>query len=101
MRDINYGVPPRINSRSYVVHIIKINDIISVCDKILSKFFADDTNLLISMEKAAITEPANNMELNRIDMWLKINKLSLNLDKTHCMLLKKKNMCDALTMGSE
>ena len=52
--------------------------------------FADDTNLLISMEKAAIFEFANNMELNRIDMWLKVNKLSRNLDKTHCMPFKKK-----------
>ena len=26
------------------------------------------------MEKAVITESANNMELNRIDMWLEVNK---------------------------
>ena len=53
------------------------------------------------MEKAAITEFANDMELNRIDMWLKVNILSLNLDKTHCMPFKNKNRCDDFTMGSE
>ena len=71
-----------------MLFIIYINDIISVCDKIQPTLFADDTNLLISMEKAAITEFGNDMELNRIDMWLKVNKLSLNLDKTHCMPFK-------------
>ena len=44
-------------------------------------------------------EQFRELELNRIDMWLKVDKLSLNLDKTHCMPVK--NSCDDFTMGSE
>ena len=79
MRDINYG-DPQGSILGPLLFIIYIDDLKSVCDKIQPTLFADDTNLLISMEKAAITESANNMELKRIDMWLKINKYSLNLD---------------------
>ena len=71
VRGINYGVPQG-SILGLLLFIIYIKDIISVCDKIQPTFFADDTNLLVSMEKAAITEFANNMELNRIDMWLKV-----------------------------
>ena len=56
----------------------------SICDKIQPTLFADDTNL-ISMGIAAIAESGINLELNKIDMWSKNNKLSLNLDKTHCL----------------
>ena len=98
-RDINYGVPQG-SILGPMLFIIYINDILSVCDKIQPTLFADDTNLLISMEKAAIAEFANDMELNRNDMWLKVNKLSPNLDKTHCMPFKKKNRYD-FTTGSE
>ena len=100
VRDINYGVPQG-SILGPPLFIIYINDIISVCDKIQPTLFADDTNLLISMEKAVITKSAENMELNRIDMWLKVNKLFPNLDKTHCMPFRKQNRCDDFTMGSE
>ena len=100
MRDINYGLPQG-SILGPLLFIIQIKDILSVCDKIQSTKFADDTSLLISMERAAITESANNMELKRIDMWLKSNKLSLDLDKTRCMPFKEKSLCDYFNMGSE
>lgn len=48
--------------------------------------FADDTNLFLS--NSSLTDLINtvNQELNKISDWLKLNKLSLNINKTHYIL---------------
>jgi len=50
------------------------------------KLFADDTNLFIfDGDSDKLTQRANNC-LNDLDNWFKSNKLTLNLDKTSCMV---------------
>ena len=48
-----------------------------------SILFADDTNLLLSDSDLMRLISKANAELQKIIIWLKINKLSLNIKKTH------------------
>ena len=51
----------------------------------LSFSFADDTNLLMSLDTLI---DKMNEELAKINTWLQLNKISLNLTKTNFMLFK-------------
>ena len=48
--------------------------------------FADDTNLFISGKNSHELYEAANNDLNAISEWLQVNRLSLNVKKTHYML---------------
>ena len=56
--------------------------------------YADDTTLTSKLETFSTNElngnPASsiNIELNKISVWLKLNRLSLNIQKTKYMLFK-------------
>ena len=52
--------------------------------------FADDTNILFSHEDPVQLEKLINTELKEISNWFKLNKLSLNIDKTNFMIFKNK-----------
>ena len=47
----------------------------------MSLLFADDTNLFVSGKDVIKLQQEVEMDLNRISVWLKINKLSLNIKK--------------------
>ena len=51
--------------------------------------FADDTYLMLADESPAKLQCRVNTELNKIDIWLRRNKLSLNFSKTSYMLINK------------
>ena len=53
--------------------------------------FADDTNILFSHKDPDQLETLINKELNNISNWFKLNKLSLNIDKTNFMTFKNKH----------
>ena len=50
--------------------------------------FADDTSIFISGSDLYMMEKTLNDEMKKVDTWLKVNKLSLNISKTHFMLFK-------------
>ena len=52
--------------------------------------FADDTNLFISAKTIIELESVFNAELRLLSMWFKVNKLSLNTDKTSYILFSKR-----------
>ena len=52
--------------------------------------FADDTNLFINGDDLLGIAQVFNTELENIFNWLKVNKLSLNVKKTHYMILTSK-----------
>ena len=47
--------------------------------------FADDTNIIISDCSANKLKVKLQLIINEIMLWVKSNKLTINIDKTHCM----------------
>ena len=73
-----------------LLFLIYINDLCSVCKHTFPILFADDTNLFSSGKEIEALEANINSELSHISTWLKVNKLSLNIKKTHYMIFCKR-----------
>ena len=54
--------------------------------------YADDTTIYFSLDKFPCEnrEIAVNSELEKVNTWLKLNKLSINVNKTKCMFFTKR-----------
>ena len=82
MKYIECGVPQG-SILGPLLFLIYINDLINVSKSLYTVLFADDTNMFYSDKNPdKIMETINN-ELAKIDIWFKVNKLSLNTSKTH------------------
>ena len=58
------------------------------------RMFADDTNLTMVSDNYLSLQTKVNCEIQKIDNWLKSNKLSLNYNKTEYMIVtSKKEKC--------
>ena len=73
-----------------LLFLIYINDLADVSPKLFSIFFADDSNMFISGKNPDELIDIMNEEMVKIVDWLKLNRLSLNLKKTHFILFRKK-----------
>ena len=71
---------------------IYINDLITVSDRLNFLMYADDTTIYFNLEDFSniIKETDINNELEKVNTWLKLNKLSLNTQKTKLMLFHRK-----------
>jgi hypothetical protein len=63
-----------------------VNDIEYASKLLKFVMFADDTNLLLSDTNLDVLISTMNIELLKVTNWFKINKLSLNIKKTHFMI---------------
>ena len=54
--------------------------------------FADDTNLFINGKDVFVLQDMLNKELANISEWLKVNKLSLNINKTQFMVFSRRKI---------
>ena len=66
-----------------LLFLIYINDLYHVCENSIPILFADDSNLFFNGTNPSVMEQNINIELENISTWLKVNKLSLNIGKTH------------------
>ena len=68
-----------------LLFIIYANDISEVSNKIFPILLADDTTILMEGNSIHNVIASLNIELHKLNVWLKANKLSINVAKTHCM----------------
>lgn len=70
-----------------LLFLIYINDLPNCLSSASAKMFADDTNISSAAESLSELEPMINHELMNLAVWLKANRLSLNIAKTEFMII--------------
>ena len=73
-----------------LLFLLYINDLSNVSTKLFSLFFADDSNMFLTGSNPDQLIKSMQEETTKIVDWLQLNKLSLNLKKTHFILFHKK-----------
>ena len=79
---------------------IMINDLVNSSDKFKFLMYADDTTIYFNLEDFPIEnrEVLINNELQKVNKWLKLNKLAVNVDKTKSMLFHKRRPVTPITI---
>ena len=92
LRNFAFLISPQGSVISPLLFLIYINDI-TKASSFHTTLFADDINLHMSNSSFNVLKTTVNLELCKIDHWLRANKLSLNYNKTNFMLLtsRKRN----------
>jgi len=75
--------------------ILYINDICNVSDIMRLILFADDTNIFKSGHNLNALAAEISLELNKLQVWFNVNKLSLNVQKTNYILFGRTHTNEA------
>ena len=84
-------VSPSRTSRTSLLFLTYINDLSSISPLLFTILFADDTNIFLQGKNIDNLVKQMNLELAKIVMWLEVNRLSLNIKKTHFMIFATDN----------
>ena len=85
-REIKCGVPQGSNLGP-MLFLLYINDLPHCLKTSKSMLLADDTNLSCDGLTSREIEAKLNTDLVSVDKWLSANKLTLNNDKTECIII--------------
>ena len=77
--------------------LLYINDLYHVSSILVGLLFADDFNMFMSGKNPDELIHTTNKEMKKIANWLEINKLTLNIGKTHYMLFRNSDKKAHLT----
>ena len=92
--DVACGIPQGsiIGPTLFILYINDLHNVSKILNFIL---FADDTNIFLSGKKLIDVCNLLTNELKSLDVWFKVNKLSLNVSKTNFMVFgnKKNEKC--------
>ena len=69
-----------------LLFLLYVNDVINVSNVLLLLLYADDTNAFLSGNDLDLMIDIMNKELEKLVVWLQVNKLKLNVKKTHFMI---------------
>lgn len=90
IEEIHFGVPQG-SILGPLLFLLYINDLnCPISEDITLKLFADDTVILISHSNLEMLNSVSNETINAVMNWLKMNKLSLNTEKTFGMYFSAK-----------
>ena len=97
--DITCGVPQG-SVLGPLLFLIYINGLPNVSEVLDFYLFADDTNIYYESKTLDDIEKTLNEELNKLFIWLNVNRLSLNIDKTNYIIFHpyNKSMKDHITI---
>ena len=93
--DIGVGVPQG-SCLGPLLFLIYINDLPQAVQDSAVSMYADDTSLCYQSHDLTRLNEAINSDLKKLDTWLQGNKLSLNVAKTHSMLISSKQKQNSL-----
>ena len=88
--DITCGVPQG-SVLGTLLFLIYINDLPNVSEVLNFYLFADDTNIYYESKTLKDIEKTINEELNKLFIWLNVNRLFLNIDKTNYIIFHPYN----------
>ena len=96
-REVAYGTPQG-SCLGPLIFLIFTNDLHRHLVYSSSILFADDTTLYKTHRNLVYLKWCLEDDLNTLSDWFAANKLTLNLDKTVCMLFQKNNMKDEIIL---
>jgi hypothetical protein len=70
--------------------ILYVNDLPNASQLVRPLLFADDTSICYSHSDPAVLVTVLNEAIQNIDLWIKTNKLSINIDKTNYVIFQSK-----------
>ena len=100
IRDIEVGVPQG-SCLGPLLFLVYINDLPQAVQDSHVSMYADDTSLCYQSHDLTRLNEAINSDLRKLDTWLQGNKLSLNVAKTHSMLVSTKQKHNILKGQNE
>ena len=71
--------------------LLYINDLPNISAKLKFFLFADDTNIYCESDDLLDVEKTVNKELEKLYLWLNVNRLSLNVSKTNYIIFHPYN----------
>ena len=98
-RSVSCGVPQGSNLGP-LLFLIYINDLPNCLSTASPRMFADDTNVSLASSPLHELENVLNQELQNLNIWLKVNKLSLNRAKTEYMIIGSRQRLNVNVDGS-